>query len=85
MVSQVELFSFIFWKNWRHQRDISELTDLYNQPTPPGIWKSNDAYVVYSNFNFYGNQKYQFCCMCFNLIRLFTNVEHTVYDFTRVL
>ena len=29
MVPQVELFSFIFWENWRHQKDISKLTDLY--------------------------------------------------------
>ena len=27
VVPQVELFSFIFWKNW-HQKDISKLTDL---------------------------------------------------------
>ena len=25
MVSQVELFSFIFCENWRHQKDISKL------------------------------------------------------------
>ena len=29
MVPQVELFSFVFWENWRHQKDISKLTDLY--------------------------------------------------------
>ena len=29
MVPQVELFSFVFSKNWRHQKDISKLTDLY--------------------------------------------------------
>ena len=29
MIPQVELVSFIFWKNWRHQKDISKLTDLY--------------------------------------------------------
>ena len=29
MVPQVELFSFIFWENWRHQKDISKLIDLY--------------------------------------------------------
>ena len=28
MVSQVELFSFVFWENWRHQKDISKLTDF---------------------------------------------------------
>jgi hypothetical protein len=28
MVPQVELFSFIFWENWRHQKDISKLIDL---------------------------------------------------------
>ena len=28
MVTQVELFSFIFWENWRHQKDISKLTDF---------------------------------------------------------
>ena len=28
MVPQVELFSFVFWKNWRHQKDILNLTDL---------------------------------------------------------
>jgi hypothetical protein len=29
MVPQGELFSFILWENWRHQKDISKLTDLY--------------------------------------------------------
>ena len=29
MVPQVELFSFFFWENWRHQKDILKLTDLY--------------------------------------------------------
>ena len=29
MVPQVELFSFVFRKNLRHQKDISKLTDLY--------------------------------------------------------
>ena len=29
MVLQVELFSFVFWENWRNQKDISKLTDLY--------------------------------------------------------
>ena len=28
MVPQVELFSFFFWENWRHKKDISKLTDL---------------------------------------------------------
>ena len=28
MVTQVELFSFVFWENWRHQKDISKLTDV---------------------------------------------------------
>ena len=28
MVPQVELFSFVFWENWRHQKDISKLTDF---------------------------------------------------------
>ena len=28
MIPQVELFSFVFWKNWRHQKYISKLTDL---------------------------------------------------------
>ena len=26
--NRVELFSFVFWENWRHQKDISKLTDL---------------------------------------------------------
>ena len=30
MVPQVELFLFVFWENWRHQKDISKLTDLYH-------------------------------------------------------
>ena len=29
MVPRVELFSFNFWENWRHQNDFSKLTDLY--------------------------------------------------------
>ena len=32
MVPQIELFSFVFCVNWRHQKDISKLTDLYKQP-----------------------------------------------------
>ena len=28
MVPQVDLFSFMFWENRRHQKDISKLTDL---------------------------------------------------------
>ena len=28
ILPQVELFSFVFWKNWRHQKDISKLPDL---------------------------------------------------------
>ena len=29
MVSQVELFLFFLWENWRHQKDVSKLNDLY--------------------------------------------------------
>ena len=25
----VDLFSFVFWNHWRHQKDISKWTDLY--------------------------------------------------------
>ena len=28
MVPQVELFLFVFWENWRHHKEISQLTDL---------------------------------------------------------
>ena len=28
MVPQIDLFSFVFWENWRHQKYISKLTDL---------------------------------------------------------
>ena len=28
MVPHVKLFLFIFWENWKHQKDISKLTDL---------------------------------------------------------
>ena len=28
MIPQVELFSFVFWKKGKHQKDISKLTDL---------------------------------------------------------
>ena len=28
IVAQVELFSFFFFKNWRHKKDIWKLTDL---------------------------------------------------------
>ena len=28
MVPQVEFFSFVFWENRRHQKDISKSTDL---------------------------------------------------------
>ena len=26
MLLQTEMFSFVFWENWRHQKDISKLT-----------------------------------------------------------
>ena len=29
MIPQVDLFSFVFGRNWRHQKDTSKLTDLY--------------------------------------------------------
>ena len=29
MISQVDLFSFIGWKNLKTKKDISKLTDLY--------------------------------------------------------
>ena len=38
MVPQVELFLFIFWENWRHQKDISKLTDLYLSPFDLPEW-----------------------------------------------
>ena len=28
MVTEVELFLFVFWKNWRQQKDISKLTEI---------------------------------------------------------
>ena len=28
---KLNYFLFIFWENWRHQKDISKLTHLYNQ------------------------------------------------------
>ena len=28
MVPQIELFLFVFWEKWRHQKDILKLTDL---------------------------------------------------------
>ena len=28
MIPQVELFLFVFWKNWRHQKYISNLIDV---------------------------------------------------------
>ena len=31
MITHVELFLFVFWKNWRHQKEISKLTDLWRQ------------------------------------------------------
>ena len=30
-VPQVKLFLFVFLENWRHQKDISKLTDLYQK------------------------------------------------------
>ena len=42
MVPQVQLFSFVFWKNWRHQKDILKLTDLYYIPCWVwGDWSKN--------------------------------------------
>ena len=35
MVPQVELFSIAFWENWRHQKDISKLTDFYPKDLSP--------------------------------------------------
>ena len=31
MIHHVDLFSFVFWKNWRHQKVLSKLTDLYQR------------------------------------------------------
>ena len=31
MTRQVDLFSFVFWKNWRHRKFLSKLTGLWNQ------------------------------------------------------
>ena len=36
MIPQMELFSFVFWKVSKHQKDILKLTDLYN------VFKKND-------------------------------------------
>ena len=32
MVPQVELFLFVFWENWIHQKDISKLTGIEVDP-----------------------------------------------------
>ena len=29
--AKIEIFKFIFWKNWKHQNFLSRLTDLYNK------------------------------------------------------
>ena len=38
MVFQVLLFSFVFWENWRHRKEISKLTDL--QQCPEKMWRT---------------------------------------------
>ena len=30
------IYSFVFWKNWRYQKDISKLTDLYSKGATAG-------------------------------------------------
>ena len=60
-VPQVELFSFVFWKKWRHQKDISKLTDLYVMnpnttnyatnfsETMRSVFKRELSYIIWSS------------------------------------
>ena len=65
MILQVELFSFIFWENWRYQKHISKLTDLYhandiltNVLLPPVTMPMTFKDAI--------QQKYIFLCGCQN-------------------
>ena len=61
MVPQVELYLFVFWENWRHQKDISKLNDLYKWPGLEEImisfelkeWHSKTDEFVFSSSTFY--------------------------------
>ena len=38
-----QIVSFVFWENWRHQKNISKLTDLY-KPISTGVKLSPENY-----------------------------------------
>ena len=60
-VAQVELFSIVFWKKSRHQKDISKLTDLYVMnpnttnyatnfsETMRSVFKRELSYIIWSS------------------------------------
>ena len=48
MAPQVELFSFVFWENWRHQKVISKLTDLYRMRCFDGNYSTHISCVTFS-------------------------------------
>ena len=61
-VPQVELFfSFVFWENWRHQKDISKLTDLYlqiNFETFPPVFRKILKTTLEASFKVKSNNVY---------------------------
>ena len=46
IVPQIDLFLFVFWENWRHQKVLSKLTDLYHRTDA-----NTYAYVYISYIN----------------------------------
>ena len=50
MIPQVKLFLFVFLKNWRHQKDILKLTDLY---ITSGLLRYVHGFTNFYNFFHY--------------------------------
>ena len=52
-VPQDELFSFVFWENRRHQKDISKLTDLYYDTFSKFLTMSTEFDKNFSKWSYY--------------------------------
>ena len=47
MIPLVDLFSFVFWENWRHRKDISKLTDPFRMSKILKTWWGPALMVPY--------------------------------------
>ena len=85
MLPQVKLFSLVFWENWRHQKYILKLTDLY--------W---DAYYLFDakfkgiftgpppDFKPARNKKYPYYTPLRNA-NIFSDRQHLSFERKRVI